>query len=205
MTTEQPTRPPSPLPQNARWASPYPLGSYRSLRSGGTFAAPLLAGFSFTITAVLLSASQQFARWTDVALGLLVGAGLVLIFAVQAGLWLERYDVRPSEFAEWFPQDFDEHGVPDQFVFGLHQYHSDKARVWAITSVRLYNVGIVLILAGVMVTLVPPGHISAERWFPLVVAGVGLAAEVGWTGFNLFQSIIRAARSATRTRTTNDA
>lgn len=68
------------------------------LASMTSVAAPLLAGFTITLTGVVSQASERFA-FADVSLFLLLTSAICLTTCVQAGFWAQRplpyYRIRP--------------------------------------------------------------------------------------------------------------
>jgi len=167
------------------WGAPSPIGHYAALQSAGGVAAPLLAGFSFTMTSVLLI-SPGVCRWQNATLALFVSTGLVLIFAVQTSLWLQSYSVKPSDYQEWYPDSL-VGGYPDADAFQWHQNDANKAANYARFTRWLYNLGILLLLAAITTAVVPPGAISGSRYVVVTVGTVGFVAELLW----VFSSRIR--------------
>jgi hypothetical protein len=161
------------------WAWDRPLGYQDSIQSAGTFAAPILAGASFTLAALILQASATVARWSDAALFCMVGAGLCLIYAVQAIVWARRYTVTPDELLQWLPDDWED-GRPTPWLLNVQDSHFRQARKWARRSRAGYHAGIILLLAGVAVILIPPGHIALTRWCVIGLGCAGVLAEAAW-------------------------
>jgi hypothetical protein len=102
-------------------------GFRRAIDQAGAIAAPLLAGFSFTLFALvvsslgshatsielsghrtLISQGDGFSAVPELAAGLFFLAGLLLIFSVQAAILLRYHNHSPSELAEWYPEYFPE-------------------------------------------------------------------------------------------------
>lgn len=170
-------------PRPVEWTAPMPLGYFASIQNMGGLAAPLLAGASFTMIALLLPVAnrsdQRFARWPDVSLMLLVVAALSMITSVQASVWSRRYETRPSELTEWFPAEVDD-GRPSSWLRLVQRDHHLLATRWAGRARVIYNVGILALLAAVTVACVPPGAISASRWVLVWVAAAGVFGELGW-------------------------
>src|ERR1700733_12727628 len=100
------------VPRTGRdvWAFPGPLGYLESIQAAGSVAAPLLAGASFTLVALVLQSTTPFGRWQNLALLLLVGAGLAQVFAVQSVVWTRRYMVTPDDLRQWYPDQFSDPG-----------------------------------------------------------------------------------------------
>ena len=161
------------------WGPPTPIGYHAALQSIGGIAAPLLAGFSFTMTSVLLTARDHPIRWLNVALALFVAAGLVLIFAVQSAVWLQSYAAKPSDDMDWYRQNVSGNS-PDASLVTQQIEDSNKAGTWAKATRRLYNLGILLLLAGVTTAVVPPGSISHQRAVVIAIGAVGFLVELGW-------------------------
>jgi len=163
------------------WTTSGPLAYLESIRAAGTVAAPLLAGASFTLVALILQSATPFGRWQDVSLLLFVAAGLAQIFAVQSVIWTRRYMATPDDLRQWFPDDFTDCGErPTQWLQLLQRFNDERARRWAARTRAWINAGITLLLAGIAVGVVPPGPISFVRWPVITVAWIGVAVEASW-------------------------
>ena len=163
------------------WTTSGPLAYLESIRAAGTVAAPLLAGTSFTLVALVLQSPTPFGRWQDVSLLLFVAAGLAQIFAVQSVIWTRRYMATPDDLRQWFPDDFTDRGErPTQWLQLLQRLDDERARRWAGRTRAWINAGITLLLAGIAVGVVPPGPISSVRWPVITVAWIGVAVEASW-------------------------
>jgi hypothetical protein len=163
------------------WTTRGPLAYLESIQAAGTVAAPLLAGASFTLVALVLQSSSPFGRWQEVSLLLFVAAGLAQIFAVQSVSWARRYITTPDELKQWFPDDFIDHGErPTQWLQLLQGFYDERARQWAGRTRAWINAGITLLLAGIAVGVVPHGPISSVRWLVITVAWIGVAVEASW-------------------------
>lgn len=167
-----------PRKQGGTWGAPSPLGHYTALQSAGGIAAPLLAGFSFTMTSVLLT-SPGTSRWQNATLALFVSAGLILIFTVQTSLWLQSYAATPSDYSQWYPEKM-VNGYPDSEAFQWHIANATKAGTYAKATRRLYNFGILVLLAAVATAVIPPGPIAGSRIIVVVVGCAGFVAELIW-------------------------
>ena len=171
------------VPRTGRdvWALPNPVGYLESIQSTGSLVAPLLAAASFTLVALVLQSATPFGRWQDLALLLLVAAGLAEVFAVQSVIWTRRYMATPDELKQWYPDDFTHNGErPTQWLLNVQGDNDQNARKWADRSRRWINAGISLLLAGIGVGVVPIGHISLMRWAVVTVAWTGVAVEACW-------------------------
>lgn len=102
-------------------------GYRRAVESAGSVAAPLLAGFSLTLLGLIvpsfaderttaiapgglrvITEKDEFSAAPEAAAGLLLLAGLLLIFSVQAAVTVRRHDHTPSEIKDLWPQHFPE-------------------------------------------------------------------------------------------------
>lgn len=162
------------------WTTNGPLAYLESIQAAGAVAAPLLAGASFTLVALVLQSSTPFGRWQDVSLLFLVAAGLAQIFAVQSVIWARRYMTSPDELRQWFPDDFTHRERPTEWLRLLQRFYDERARRWARLTRAWLNTGITLLLAGIAVGVVPPGPISRVRWVVIVVAWLGVVVEASW-------------------------
>lgn len=162
------------------WTLPGYPGYLDSIQAAGGVAAPLLAGASFTLAALVMQASTPFARWPDLALGCFVAAGLAQVFAVQSVVWARRYMMTPDDLRQWFPNDFGHDELPTAWLRNVQWSGALLAQTWARRTTRWVNAGLALLLAGVAASVVPPGHISGPRWAVIVVACAGVFVETGW-------------------------
>jgi hypothetical protein len=163
------------------WTTSGPPAYLESIQAAGTVAAPLLAGASFTLVALVLQSPTPFGRWQDVSLLLFVAAGLAQIFAVQSVIWTRRYMATPDDLRQWFPDDFTDRGEqPTEWLRLLQRFNDERARRWAGRTRAWINAGISLLLAGVAVGVVPSGPISSVRWQVITVAWIGVAVEASW-------------------------
>jgi protein-S-isoprenylcysteine O-methyltransferase Ste14 len=169
--------PTDPFDAKTVWDVPDDFGAAAAIQNIGTVAAPLLAGFSFTLLTLVVQNPGNVAR-PDLTLLLLVGAGLAMIFTVQFGAWARQLEARPSDYREWWPDADDDRG--------LVREHSRAARQharWASRTRLSYNIGILLLLAAVVVLLLPPGDsvsLASARGWAVVVAIAGLLGEAAW-------------------------
>ncbi|HSK15229.1 MAG TPA: hypothetical protein VK915_03580 [Gaiellaceae bacterium] len=159
------------------WRRPEPYGHPEAIHSLGSVAAPLLAGFSLTLVAYTLTETQAF-RWPDAALALIMGAVLALIGCVQCTMCARLFHVTPAELESWWP-DADDPARAD--LNRREQARlADSHRLWARRAQVLYNGGILLLLAGITVALVPPGPLAPARLAALAVGLLGLAVALLW-------------------------
>lgn len=164
------------------WRPPVPVGYLDSIQAVGGFAAPLLAGASFTLAVLELqsvSGSTAVSRWPDASLALLVAAGLLQIATVQATAWTRRYMCSPGDLLQWFPDEQTD-GVPSPFLLGMQESHLRQAHRWATAARGFYHSGIVALLAGLLVASVPRGDLNGARWTVIAVCATGIAGELAW-------------------------
>jgi hypothetical protein len=165
----------------AVWPAAGPPWYLDSIQAAGSVAAPLLAGASFTLVALVLQSTTPFGRWQDLALLLLVAAGLAQVFAVQSVVWTRRYMVTPDDLKQWYPGDFSDPGKrPTEWLLNIQRGNNQLAEKWADRTRWWMNAGISLLLAGIAVGVVPAGHISGVRWAVIAVAWAGVAVEASW-------------------------
>lgn len=160
------------------WQAPKPLGYLESTQTVGGFAAPLLAGTSFTL-AVLALQWSAVSRWADIALVLFIGAGLAQLATIQCTAWSRRFMCTPAELADWHPAEMTD-GVPSPWLRNVQKSHFRQAVHWAHLSRLSFHLGIFGLLGGIVIAGVPPGEIVAARWIVLFVCVLGLLAEFAW-------------------------
>jgi hypothetical protein len=159
--------------QSSEWVAPWPVGYPAAMESAGSVAAPLLAGFSFALVGLIVPEGKGI-RWPGVALAFLVAAGLLFIAAVQCGFWARQWTVAPSELEEWWPDD------PEERKHAEQRAHAQGFATWAGRLRLTYRTGILFLLVGIAMTLVPPGGIGVARWFAIAIAFAGVALELLW-------------------------
>jgi hypothetical protein len=135
------------------WDAPFPFGYPAAVESAGSVAAPLLAGFSFALVGLIIPSPEHF-RWPSGALILLLGGGIFFIAAVQCSFWARQFVVTPQEFEEWRPE------YPPERKHALQHLHRRGFTLWAARFNFCYRAGILLLLAGVVVAVIPPGTIG---------------------------------------------
>jgi hypothetical protein len=155
------------------WDVPFPFGLPVALESAGSVAAPLLAGFSFALVGLIIPAPEHF-RWSSGSLVLLLASGVSFIAAVQCGFWTRQFAVTPEEIELWHPD------LPREQKVGLQRLHRRGFKIWSYRFNLSYRTGILLLLAGVTVALVPPGDIGRGRYLAIAVAAAGFLGELCW-------------------------
>jgi hypothetical protein len=163
--------------RSPRWDVPYPYGHAGAIDSMGGVAAPLLAGFSVTFAALVLSTPDRF-RWVSLTLLLLSAAAAFLIASLQFTFRARQFVVSPTEMAQWFPDA----NSPERLEELHHEQHEHRMayKRWANRARDAYNGGIVCFASGFTVALVPPGVISNGRLVVIIAALLAVVAEFGW-------------------------
>ncbi len=89
------------------WTVRRPEGYYDAIQATGTTVAPILAGFTFAILALVLVPPVRNEvdplRWRDPVLALLVSSALLLIICTQAAIRARASLVKPDELRAWYP------------------------------------------------------------------------------------------------------
>jgi hypothetical protein len=163
--------PPAAAP--AEWETPFPYGHLHAIESAGGVAAPLLAATSFSLIGLIVP-NTEVARLPSIALSFLVLAALALVAAVQCMFWAREWAVTPAEIREWEPT------ADERWIHDVQRLHMAAFRLWAKRFRWTYRLGIVFLLLGVAVVLVPNGDVSTPRLVAIVLAWAGLALELLW-------------------------
>jgi len=168
------------------WRLPVAYGSAAALQAIGTVAAPLLAGFSFTLGGLVLSTPDRI-RWPNATLLLFVAAGVALITAVQAAAWARRWDVTPGELLGWWPNFDDMPEARREELYQEQRSHAERHARWSRATQTAYDAGILLLLAGVTLLVVPVGgwRLGSARTLAAIVAGVAFLGEIVWVSFSV--------------------
>ena len=187
-------------PHGPTWRRPSPYGAPDSVQASGTVAAPLLAGFTITLMGLVVDTSNNGIRHRDTALLVLMAAVAFLLAAIQCAYSARRYMVLPDELTSWWPAVNDpENRGRDSLLRQLQDEqfaHRLLQTQWADRFRFTYHMGIVLMLAGLAVVLIPPSaanpgpgqaaqtvahaDISTIRWLAIVLAGGSAVAELIW-------------------------
>jgi len=160
-----------------KWLPPFPYGASAAQDTAATVVTPLLAGFALTLIGLVIASEDRF-RWPGFTVLLLTGAVVLLVHAVQLGIWMRQYAVRPDELREWRP-DLDAAGLAN-----IQRGHLVEQRKWRNLFAAAYHAGIVLLLFGLAAALAPADDVAGElRWIAAGVAVLGALAEVAWLLF----------------------
>jgi hypothetical protein len=120
--------------------------------SVGTVTLPLLAGFSITSVVVVSDDAGNF-RWPGLTILVLTIAALVLLGAVQSAYHARLYLSKDN---------------PDY----------DKAQYWVWWTRTLYDIGLLTLLAGLGLVVVPLHYVGREAGLRWTAAGLALCAFV---------------------------
>jgi hypothetical protein len=137
--------------------------------------APLFAGFALTIGFIVLQ--TDVARWSDVALSAFVAAAACLGACVQFGFRAKQYAVTPGDIEGWWPNPDD---IRIAQIRDEQRLHRLRFKTWADRARWAYNAGLLLLLLGVFLALVPHGPVEPARYVVLVVAAGAFALELTW-------------------------
>lgn len=166
----------SPSPGEGLWGRlRFPFGYAAAIDELGTNAAPLLAGFAFALIGLTVDKRDALGE-ADLALLLLVVAGIALVSAVQLNFVARSFHFSPGEYFD-LRKLAEEEGIGAETVEGMARSYLAQARRWATWSRLAYNVGVMVLFFGVAATLVP----ATGLWHmaPLRAAAVGLVAAAG--------------------------
>lgn len=129
----------------------------RWINSVGTVTLPLLAGFSFTSVVVVSDDAAHF-QWPGLTILFLAFAALALIAAVQCAYHAQIY-------------------LPDK------DPNYDKGLDWAWRTRVLYDLGLLAMLAGLGLVVVPhhaAGIQAAFQWAAFILICIIFLVEVEW-------------------------
>jgi hypothetical protein len=159
------------LPEH--WVAPFPYGYPAATESVGSVASPLLAGFSFALVGLVIPAPEHF-RWPNATLAVLFLAGALFIFSVQCSFWARQYEITPNDINLWTP------AYPQGRKQALQRLHSVGFNTWNSRMNRAYRFAILCLLVGVMLALLPPGHVSWLRRVAVALAVLASLVEAAW-------------------------
>ena len=149
-----------------------------------------MAGFALTMASLVLTSAAAF-RWPSMVLLLLTLAVVSLVMSIQAAQWTRTFRVRPEEVEAWWPMM-----SPLQRAGRVNEIlkHDQSRILWSARQRRSYRLGILALLGGLAVALVPPvpatgtPGVSAVRWAAIFVGIAGFALELAWICVNALAS-----------------
>ncbi|MDN3024468.1 hypothetical protein [Streptomyces sp. S.PB5] len=143
-------------------------------------AAPLLTAAALSLAGVVAGADTAF-RWPGATLILLVITAMTLIFSMQLAYNARVYLFTYSEVKDHYD------GLPKATATEkrMREEYTDARRIWRsrlTPAVHTYNVGTLLLGAGVAASLVPPdgGEEAPARWTAAAIVFIGTIADGIW-------------------------
>jgi hypothetical protein len=167
----------SPAP---RWDVPTRYGYAAAVEGMGSVAAPLLAGFSVALVALVIQGSNHF-RFPNVALIVFAAAALAFIACVQFTFHARSFVVTPPELEMWWSNP-DDPQTRDQLRWE-QRFYREQHDVWARRASHMYSVGVLALLLGLVVMVLPVGPLGDAPVGRLLVVGLavlGFSAEFAW-------------------------
>lgn len=167
---------------------PSPLGAFDALDQTGSIATPLMAGFALTTALLVLTTTAATFRWPNLALLLLTISVVLLVMSVQAAQWARSFRVHPGEVQHWWPNMTP--GDRAMWQQEVARHHEARA-LWSSVQRWTYRPGLLALLAGLTVALVPPvpgpgaPSISQVRWAAVGVSCCGVLLEAIWIGMSI--------------------
>lgn len=163
-------------PKEGYWDVPAPYGYASAIDGFGTIAAPLLAGFAIVLIGIAVSLSTNSpVQYPGTATAFLALSALLLLGSVQCSMWARQYTVTPQEMLAWWP---DAHLRKGDLRVTQWRY-AHLATRWLARARLSYQFGIIALLTGILVILIPkqwtPSRIAAE-----VLIAVGVLCEFYW-------------------------
>jgi hypothetical protein len=155
------------------WDSPFPLGQANAADAAGSVAAALFAGFSLTLIGLIVPDTGKF-RWPGVGLTLLATAAVLFIASVQCAFWAKEYAITPSDLDNWYG------GMSGRSKIAYQRGHQLNFRRWVRRMNTIYRWGILFLLSGMAIALVPPSSAGAARLAAIAVIGLGFSVELLW-------------------------
>jgi hypothetical protein len=164
-------------PTSTYWSRPVPYGYGAALDGFGSIAAPLLAGFGTLVLGITVALKDDSpVRYPGLATAFVALSVLLLLACVQCSMWARQYTVTPNQIREWWPgQDPGD----DEDLRKTQWRYSSIARTWLTRTRRAYEFGILALLIGVAVILVPKQW-TASRGVAEGVVCSGVLGELVW-------------------------
>jgi len=161
------------MAQRWDWDGPFPLGQANGADSAGSVAAALFAGFSLTLIGLIVPDKMPF-RWPGYGLLLLAAAAVLFIASVQCAFWAKEYAITPEDLDKWYPD------MSRRDKIAYQRGHQLNFRRWVRRMNTSYRLGILFLLSGMAVALVPKGSLGTQRAAVIAVIGLGFVVEVLW-------------------------
>lgn len=152
---------------------PFPYGYFASIISGSTVAAPLLAGFSFSLLALVVSAPENL-RYPTASETCFVVAGAAFIAAVQCGYSAQQWVFAPGDAEAWNP------AASEAWRESIERLHTAAFHLWAGRFRVFFRIGTLALFAGLVLALIPESSLTWQRAVPILAMAIGLAGEIAW-------------------------
>jgi hypothetical protein len=167
-------------PPEPRWDVPSPYRYADAIDSMGSIAAPLLAGVSAALSALVLQREAAF-EWANLALCAFVLAVFAFIAAVQFAFRARQFAVTPPEIEMWWPDADD----PErrELLRREQRHYRQRHGFWSDLASGAYDLGLLAFLLGVAISLVPNGGLddaSDGRLLAFILAVCGFLGEFIW-------------------------
>ena len=144
--------------------APGRYGYAEALQSAGMTVAPLLAGFTITLLGLLVNTSSGGIRYRNLALVIFAGAIASLLAAIQCAYEAREFAATPAQIESWWPgiEDAADAGEVDMWweLRAEQRAHQSLYNLWAKRFRVVYHLGVVLLLVGLVVVLIPPNRAS---------------------------------------------
>jgi hypothetical protein len=160
------------------WYVPSDYGGHAAaIQSMASVAAPLLAGFGFTLMTLIVQSPGSF-RFPDGTLLVLALATFGFLFSVQFGLHARQYFTTPAEVRAWWGDD------PAARFRQEQRADLAKLQRWTARARHAFDVSIIGLLVALALVLVPVREAPVIRWLAVGVAVVVILVELVWFGWN---------------------
>jgi hypothetical protein len=149
----------------------------------GLIAAPLLAGVSVALTALVIQNEAPF-YCPNVILLCLVGAAIAFGAAVQFAFRAREFAATPPEIEMWWANPADPEQREELRV--EQRYHRQQHQRWANRARHAYNIGLLGLLLGLVALLIPREGLDDASFGRVVVVALavfGLGLELAWIGW----------------------
>lgn len=155
------------------WDSPFPLGQANAADSAGSVAAALFAGFSLTLIGLIVPDTTEF-RWPGFGLFLLAFAAVLFIASVQCAFWAKEYAITPEDLDMWYRD------MSQRDKVAYQRGHQINFRRWVRRMNTSYRWGILFLLSGMAIALVPKTSLGSARAAAISIVGLGFLVELLW-------------------------
>jgi hypothetical protein len=156
---------------------PYPYGVHGAADNLGGMAAPLLGGFAVTLLGLVLQVEKDM-RWPGLALFLFAAGAVLFLQVVQLHARARAFVTSLRQALEWYEDAEDPERI-DRVRAEVIQ-HDAAWRFWVRRARACYNLGIILLLCGSAVLLVPAksSQLDSFRIAAITVILTGVLFEV---------------------------